>query len=177
MDSEGANLLSKFFERMRTATDEDMDKLREDYNALFVGPGHLQAPPWESVYLSEERIIFDEHTLSVREFYKDWGVTINRVNKEPDDHMGFQMEFMSILSDKGIDAIEKDNLDKLEKVLIAQNEFLEAHTLLWLDQFSKNVFDNSQTDFYKGLGLFLSEYIKMDKELLMDLISNLQDKT
>ncbi len=170
-------MLSKSFESIKDARDEDIKKLREDYNALFVGPGHLQAPPWESVYLSEERIIFDEHTLSVREFYKDWGVSTNRVNKEPDDHIGFQMEFMSILSDKGIDAIENNNLDKLEKVLTAQNEFLELHTLLWLDQFSKNVIDKSQTDFFKGLGLFLSEYIKMDKELLMDLISNLEDRT
>lgn len=141
---------------------------------MFVGPGHLQAPPWESVYLSEERIIFDEHTLAVREFYRDWGVNTKTINKEPDDHIGFQMEFMSILSSKAANAAGENNIGELEKTLKAQDEFLKTHTLTWIDKFSENVVLNSQTDFFKGLGLFLVEYVKMDEELLVDLIKNFQ---
>lgn len=83
------------------------------------------------------------------------------------------MEFMSILSRKGIDAIKENDINRLEKIMIGQNKFLESHTLLWIDRFSENVFNNSKTNFFKGLSLFLSEYVKMDKELLVDLI----DKT
>ena len=173
IESEGASLLSRFFKTVGEMKEEEIKNLKQEYNTLFVGPGHLQAPPWESVYLSKERIIFDEHTLSVREFYKSWGVNIKTKNKEPDDHIGFQMEFMSILSRKGIDAIKENDINRLEKIMIGQNKFLESHTLLWIDRFSENVFNNSKTSFFKGLSLFLSEYVKMDKELLVDLI----DKT
>ena len=34
-----------------------------EYRRLFVGPGHLPAPPWGSVYTDRECVIFGEATL------------------------------------------------------------------------------------------------------------------
>lgn len=43
------------------------------YNLLkhvfYVEPGSLPAPPWESAYLSEDRLLFQESTLEVRKAY------------------------------------------------------------------------------------------------------------
>jgi TorA maturation chaperone TorD len=34
------------------------DKLKQDYTRLFIGPGELPAPPWESACLHNERLLF-----------------------------------------------------------------------------------------------------------------------
>lgn len=173
-ESEGVDLLKTFFNNISKLEHEEFIKIKEDYNRLFIGPGKLLAPPWESVYLSREKIIFDEHTLAVREFYQKWDVNINRVNKEPDDHIGFELEFMNILISKSIKALEANDLNLFKKTMLAQNEFLEKHILLWIEEFSNQVYNNSKEDYFKGLALFTVEYVNMDKELLVELIESVK---
>lgn len=171
--SEGVDLVLSSLKDIETMEEKDFKKIKEEYNRLFVGPGKLVAPPWGSVYLSEERIIFDEHTLSVRDFYKSWGISVNRKNKEPDDHIGFELEFMSIMCRKSIDAIRENDMDKLKDLLEAQKSFLQDHLLKWTDQFFQVIFKYSEENFFKGLALFTSEYLNMDKELLEDIKRNI----
>lgn len=170
--NEGVDLLKSFFNNVSTLGKEEFVKIKEDYNRLFVGPGQLLAPPWESVYLSKERIIFDEHTLAVREFYKKWDVNTNTKNKEPDDHIGFELEFMNILIGKSIKALETNDINLLKESLFAQKDFLDKHILLWVDEFSSMIYKNAMEDYFKGLALFSLDYLKMDKELLEDLIES-----
>ncbi len=171
--SEGASLLLKSLKDIDKMSKEEVEEIKDEYNRLFIGPGKLAAPPWASVYLSEERIIFDEHTLSVREFYKSWGVSVNLDIKVPDDHLGYELEFMSIMSKKAMEAIENNNMLSLKKVIEAQKSFLDKHILKWTDEFLKILYKNSKKDYFKGLALFTSEYLKMDKELLEEVERNL----
>lgn len=173
--NKGIYLLSQFFSDINNLNEMKMDELKSEYNRLFIGPGHLPAPPWESVYLSKEKIIFDEHTLAVRDFYKRWKVAPTRINKEPDDHIGFELEFMAILISKSIRALEKGNMEELKDVIKGQVEFLDKHPLVWIDEFSNKLTNSTVEPFYKGIGLFLLEYTKMDRELLEDIISNFDD--
>lgn len=173
VQNEGLTLLKSFYENIPQITNEEFNSLKEEYSRLFVGPDHLPAPPWESVYLSKERIIFDEHTLAVREFYKKWGVSTQNKNKEPDDHIGFELEFMSILIDKSLTALNEDDLDSLKNTLEGQKEFLETHLLVWIEEFADKLVKNTEHSLFKGLGLFVQEYVSMDYELLQDLLTNL----
>lgn len=168
----GVKILSDFFKGVLNLTEKDIHKLNLEYNRLFVGPGHVPVPPWESVYISKEKIIFDEHTLAVREFYKRWDVNTKRINKDPDDHIGFELEFMSILSSRSLRALEENNIEDLNNTILGQKEFLEKHLLLWIDEFADNLLRNTNEEFYIGLGLFTLEYLKMDGELLRDIISS-----
>lgn len=169
-ENEGVHILKSFFNNVSKLGKEEFVKIKEDYNRLFIGPGQLLAPPWESVYLSKERIIFDEHTLAVREFYKRWDVNTNTKSKEPDDHIGFELEFMNILISKSIKALENNDINFLKESLLAQKDFLDKHILLWIDEFSSMLYKNAMEDYFKGLALFSLDYLKMDKELLEDLI-------
>ena len=173
LENQGARLMDKSLREIKGMTDKEFQAIKEEYNRLFVGPGPLLAPPWESVYLSEEGIIFNEHTLLVRDFYKIWGVSINRAEKEPDDHIGFELEFMSVLLIKSIEAIEENNIDRLKSLINAQNKFLEDHILRWSDQFFDLLYKESEQNFFKALAIFSSEYLDMDKSLLEDLIKNI----
>ncbi|WP_353096970.1 molecular chaperone TorD family protein [Tissierella praeacuta] len=170
--NQGIYLLSQFIGNVDNLTKKQIDKLNSEYNRLFIGPGHVHVPPWESVYLSKEKIIFDEHTLAVREFYKRWKVVTTKINKEPDDHIGFELEFMSILINKSIRSLGEGSIDEFKNITIGQKEFLDRHPLVWIDEFSNKLTDNTEEPFYKGIGLFLVEYVKMDRELLEDIISS-----
>lgn len=167
-------LLSDFISNITNISEEEIDNLNFEYNRLFIGPGHLPAPPWESVYRSREKIILDEHTLAVRKFYKKWQIVTQNKNKDPDDHIGFELEFISILIGKSIKALEDSNMEYLYSTLQGQRDFLISHLLIWVDEFSKKLAGGTEHPFYKGLALFTPKYLKMDKELLDDIVSNLK---
>lgn len=44
--------------------------LTEQYQNLFIGPNELLAPPWGSVYLDPECVIFGHSLLALRDFLK-----------------------------------------------------------------------------------------------------------
>lgn len=45
----------------------DNETLDDAYQRLFIGPYALPAPPWGSVWLDKENVIFGESTLQLRE--------------------------------------------------------------------------------------------------------------
>ena len=126
------------------------EALREDYNALFVGPP-LLAYPWESVYRSDEGIIFDETTLQVRETYRQFGLQAPRAKREPDDHIGLEMAFMVHLCGLGIAACEQEDGAALDKALGAQKSFLANHLLCWAAACLGLMIQYARTDYYRGI--------------------------
>ncbi len=141
-------------------------QLRHDYQVLFEGPGKLPAPPWESVYLSAEKLIFDEQTMAVRQFYKKHNIQISNFGKEPDDHIGLELQFMAILADKSFQLLLEHNISDFHTAISAQVDFLKEHLLQWASQFADLVCLNAETSFYKGLGLFLPWYLESDFDFL-----------
>lgn len=125
--------------------------LQDDYLRLFIGLGHVLAPMWESVYFSEKKLMFQESTLQVREWYARFGVQAERINNEPDDHIGLEMLFISHLASLSLQAIEQDDQNKLNEVLQAQRDFLTQHLLRWGSVWAKLVKQNANTDFYRGI--------------------------
>lgn len=110
-------------------------ELDGDYHKLFIGPGPLLAPPWESVYRSKERLVFGEQTLAVRECYQSFGLASKQQNKEPDDHIALELEFMAWLCNQSETA--------------AQQQFLNNHILKWVPLFCSDVAKGADTSFYR----------------------------
>ncbi len=82
--------------------------LEWDFNRLFVGPGEMLAPPWESVHRSKTKLTFQEPTLQVRELYRRFGVEAPAVHREPDDHLGLELAFVATLSDQAAGAAGRE---------------------------------------------------------------------
>lgn len=70
---------------------------RDDALRLFGALGRPLAEPHESVWLSREHLLFEEQTLQVRACYRRYGLALVREGREPDDHIGFELLFMSRL--------------------------------------------------------------------------------
>lgn len=137
---------------LRAGTTTPLDVLVVDHRVLFEGPDHVLACPYESVYLSEEHLTFEQQTLDVRAFYNRFGVQAPLVGTEPDDHIGLELSFISHLCVLGLDAIESSDADAETAMIASIGDFLEQHLLRWVDDCLDSVVEHATTDFYRGLG-------------------------
>ena len=136
-------------------TDPIFDDIKSDYTRLFIGPEKVMAPPWESVYFSEERLVFQEQTLQVRNWYQRFGLASEKIYKEPDDHIALEISFIAHLASLSLEALEVNDQPTLAKTLQAQQDFLKEHLLQWGPKWCDSVIENARTDFYKGTALLL----------------------
>ena len=90
--------------------DRELERLQGDHCQLFIGSGMPAAPPWESFYRTEERLMFSNHTLEVRAFYERFGLVSERKEQEPEDHIGLELEFMACLCDRQGECLRKGDV-------------------------------------------------------------------
>ena len=62
--------------------------LHAAFHDLFVGPAALPAPPWGSVYLDQEKVLFGASTFSLNTFLDRNGITFHDPDNGPKDHFG-----------------------------------------------------------------------------------------
>ena len=132
-------------------TNESFAELKLDYTRLFIGLGNLPAAPWESVYFSEEHLVFQEQTLQVREWYARFGLQSERKLREPEDHIGLELIFTAHLATMALNSLELNDQNAVEKYSQAQHDFLYEHLLCWGPTWARLVKEHAETDFYRGL--------------------------
>jgi TorA maturation chaperone TorD len=130
--------------------EESHEMLVRDYRRLFVGPGHIPAPPWESVYLSIEGLVYEEQTMAVRKFYARYGLQSPKRYHEPDDHFGLEMAFLAHLCSLALATIQAGDSDGLVSHLDAMRDFLKGHVLLWAPVFLNRVIEHAKTPYYRA---------------------------
>ena len=149
--SEACRLIAKGIQSIQANDDENIKLLQEEFKRLFVGPNALPAPPWESVYLGREHLLFEEVTLEVRECYRQYGLSFIREGNEPDDHLVIELEFLSFLIQK---TIESDDVETKKKLLEDQHSFLTNHLLKWCPAFCELLSKSTSFELYQGAACF-----------------------
>jgi len=148
----GLELLQRWTAENRAGiSDEEMAAIKADHLQLFIGVDHVMAPVWESVYFTERRLTFQEQTLQVREWYARFDLQIERLHREPDDHIGLEFSFVAHLAARALQAMDDADPDLLDTLLQAQRDFLSVHLLRWGPAWAKLVKKHAQTDFYRAL--------------------------
>lgn len=151
--------------------DPDMpERMREEYNRLFVGPLEMEAPPWESIYLGKEGMLFQESTLKVRACYRRFGLLPEAYPRVADDSLALELGFMAELARRSLDAFYGENAAALEETLRGALDFLNEHLLLWIPQLLERIAKTETDWLYPRLVLYLDSFIKKDRETLNDLI-------
>lgn len=151
-------------------TTEAHEDLHWDFTRMFIGPFTLPAPPYESVYRGEDRLLYQEETLEVRQEYRKYGLNTRECNPEPDDHVGLELDFMYHLTQLASERFAAGDRPGLAAVLQDQRRFLDQHLLQWVPKFSDDVIRSADTDFYRGFARILSGYLTMDRQLLDELM-------
>ena len=148
----GLALLQQWGRESRGALlNDSIQGIGADYTRLFIGPGKVLAPPWESAYFNEERLTFQAQTLQVRNWYRRFGLESVKLHSEPDDHAGLEMAFLAHLAQLGLTALEQGDEARLAETLEAQREFLSAHPWRWMPVWCDQVAAQASTDFYRGV--------------------------
>ncbi|GBU12846.1 twin-arginine leader-binding protein for DmsA and TorA [Enterobacterales bacterium] len=88
----------------------------EAFQRLFVGPYALPAPPWGSVYLDRESVLFGDSTLNLREWMRSHGIEPRKVQDEPEDQIGLMLMMSAWLA---------------ENCPALLDEFLSTHLFPW----------------------------------------------
>jgi TorA maturation chaperone TorD len=148
---QGLELLSRWSaENQGGLSEEEFKNLKSDQLRLLIGIDCVLAPVWESVYFNENRLVFQQQTLQVREWYARFGLQIERINREPDDHIGLEMSFIAHLATQALSVSENDP-QAFDRFVEAQREFLAEHLLRWGPAWAKLVKRHAETDFYRGV--------------------------
>ncbi|WP_043933716.1 TorD/DmsD family molecular chaperone [Bacillus sp. EB01] len=164
---DGGKALFHFF----TKAGEDELKLEEiQFARLFIGPLSLPAPPWESFYKSRERLLFDDSMYEVRRAYHESGLKFFKENKEPDDHLLTELEFMIHLSRRSVSETEPSKLNDLFQ---RQYYFLDKQLGSWVPLFAEKLAGKSDSVLYVGAARLLADFITEDKECLKELMEGL----
>lgn len=166
---QGLSLLKQWGHQNRSRlTDQTIKRLKEDHTRLFIGLGQVLAPPWESVYFSEERLVFQEQTLRVRNWYRRFKLEPEKLHREPDDHIGLEFAFLSHLAYLGLAALEENDQEEFQTVLEAQRQFIAEHPLKWVPVWANRVEEHARTDFYRGIG-FLTKGALLEMASILNL--------
>ena len=131
LDVEAAAAEWPFVDAVEAAA--DLALMRE---GLFVGPGHLPAPPWGSVYTDHECVIFGEATLALRAWMRACGIERTTDERTPEDHIGLMLALLSFL------AVERPEL---------VDDFLRDHLLTWAPHYLDTLEEAATHSFYEGL--------------------------
>ncbi|AJJ69920.1 Tat proofreading chaperone DmsD [Yersinia pseudotuberculosis] len=75
------------------------ETLEEAWQRLFIGPYALPAPPWGSVYLDKDMVLFGDSTLKLRNWMQQRHVEVTLKQQEPEDHFGLLMMMAAWLAE------------------------------------------------------------------------------
>lgn len=130
------------------------EPLEEAYQRLFVGPYALPAPPWGSVWLDKESVLFGDSTLALRQWMRENNIAFDAQQNEPEDHFGTLLMLSAWLKENGREE--------------AWQQLLAWHLLPWSGRFLKTFIDNADHPFYRALGQLAQQTLALwQTELLI----------
>ena len=121
------------------------EPLHEAWQRLFVGPYALPAPPWGSVWLDRENVLFGESTLALRQWMRDNNIGFEAQQNEPEDHFGTLLMLSAWLKENGREE--------------EWQQLLAWHLLPWSGHFLQEFVDHAEHPFYRALGKLTQQTI------------------
>jgi len=119
------------------AADTD-ESLAQAWQRLFIGPDALPSPPWGSVWLDRENVLFGDSTLALRQWMRDNQIAFDVQQNEPEDHFGTLLMLAAWL-------VENDRQE-------ACDQLLAWHLLPWANRFISEFIQLADHPFFIALG-------------------------
>lgn len=122
----------------------EFQQMGYEFNRLFVGPMSPVAPPYESVYLSQDCLVMQEQTLEVRKMYQAENLMAASQGTAPDDFIATELEFAAYLLNRADQELSEGNSSIAMEYLSLFNVFMQEHPRRWLKQFAAVVCENAR---------------------------------
>ena len=127
-------------------------KIRSDFNRLFNSNSSSLAPAYESIYKEIDNMMSGKEQFEVKKFYHSYGLTSKFKDVTPDDHLGTELLFLTMLIDKYLSYDDRFCKAEMKSEI---RRFLQQHLLSWVPVWNERVQANSQTECYKGIGTLI----------------------
>ncbi|MBI4590926.1 MAG: molecular chaperone TorD family protein [Candidatus Rokubacteria bacterium] len=143
-----------------------LEELKGDYHRLFVGPYHLEAPPYESCYRGRGGAVMGEAAVEVLQSYGEAGLALHPDVRNPPDHIALELHFLGLLAREEAALWRRKSPERLGSCLRRQQSFLSDHLALWIAPFSERVQEADGSRFYGPLAAATADYVAADLALL-----------
>jgi TorA maturation chaperone TorD len=127
-------------------------RIQQDYTYLFYLVSISHTSPYESVYRTETRELLGPSTLAVREQYRAEGLAVAAGSSLPDDHIGFELNFLERLFERLAQELEAGEHAKAQETTQTIRRFLGEHLLVFAPAYLRNFQARAQTDWYRATG-------------------------
>ncbi|MCX7171680.1 MAG: molecular chaperone TorD family protein [Proteobacteria bacterium] len=145
-----------------TFATEGAQDLLLDYTRLFLGPNHIIAKPYGSVWLEQQGTLMGESTLAVLELYREGGFEMDEAFRELPDHIAAELEFLYLLIFRENEAHQLGKPEDLEAKATLRKHFLDEHLGRWIGPFTATVKEGAQTSYYRQLAELTDRFVNME---------------
>jgi TorA maturation chaperone TorD len=130
---------------------EEVPRLLDEYERLFVGPGQVPCPPYESFWREDvpvdiRRTLMGPCTAELKEIYSDLGLQMSSQSVELPDHIAIELEAMAYA------------LSFEETAPVARRIF-EEHLARWLPRLCRAVAHEVVEAFYRDLAVLTLDWL------------------
>ena len=152
-------------------------ELAVDFTGAFAGTSSWKgryATPYESVFTSEEGLLFQESYHEVHRLYRENGVRKGAGFDFPDDHLSYICEFQAVLARRAVEALEAGDAERALEQVRRSQAVLRDHVLSWFDDFEETALLLVKTRFYRGVLKMTKGFFLFDAGVLEDLAEELE---
>ena len=132
---------------------EDGEALATEYQRLFVGPGHLAAPPWGSVYMDHDKVLYGCTWVELREWMRAYDIEAEYNERVPEDQIGRLLVMSADVAQGCRDALP---------------ELLGDHILPWAGHYFDLLAAEARLATYQGVAL-LAKATLSDMQALLGI--------
>lgn len=150
-----------------------LEELQSEYTRLLLGPEKLPAYPWESVYVTKERLLFQKSTLEVRDCYRAFGFIPAEYPHVADDHIALELDFLGRLSEMAEKASNQNEKEEVIRFLESKKGFMIRHLLNWVPDFARQMQQSKTNVFYPNAAILLSEFLKKANQAIDEILDSL----
>ena len=170
--AQDSQVMREVVEFLRTLGDGDarglLDRARDEYTRLFIGPAELIAYPWESPYTNKQAAVCQESTIAVREAYRAQGLEPRKLLRVPDDHVSLMCAFMAELGGRALEAFLADDAAAAAKALRDQEAFVRRHMVGWLPEYARLARRSKTAVLYPQMIEACADFIALDAVFLSE---------
>jgi len=142
--------------------------LQEHLHVDFAEISLVNLIPYESFYTREDGMIESGGDNPVYQFYEEFDFTVEKgiARVLSPDHIGVELEFMYMLCEAQIKALNEDDKESANEIQALQKSFMEKHILKWMPLYLINVKNEASTPLYHDSAMTGLEFILSDYEYL-----------
>lgn len=132
-----------------------LDLLAADYAAIYLHGGH-GASPYESVWVTEDKVTCQQPMFELRTLYASQGWRVPDWRLRHDDHLVYQLDYLAKALTQG------QSWSELAR-------FVDEHLGFWLPRFAQQVSLKADTPFYAALAVATLAWLTHWRQVLTGL--------